>query len=218
MSFSWQNVWLPLVALSGVASGTLLAGGFARSGAARRSGVSADAEVPDVLNAPPSGNVPLRLAAELLDAEGELVSVAGDFAGLAGTRSVRLETAIQPNLKIWADKAALREMLGGPMRAAVARSAGGRVLVGAGRRGGRIQISVLDDGPPLDRAMQETELREAARLIALHGGTLEVNVCANAGTTVVIRLPEPATAPAGAPAADGALQPAPQAVASMPAE
>jgi len=159
-----------------------------------------------VTDLPPSGHAPLRLEAERLDAERELVSAVQDIVGLAAERLVRLEAAIQPDLTIWADKAALRRMLAAPLRAAVARSPGGRVLLGAGRHGGRVQVSVLDDGPPTDRAVQEAELREAARLAALHGGTLEVNVRANAGTTVVIRLPEPAAAPASASVPQAAEQ------------
>ncbi len=217
MSLSWQNVWVSLAALSGVASGTLLAGGFARRGAARRSGALVDTAAPNVPSVTPSGNAPLRLAGEPLDAERELISVAQDVAGAAMARSVRLETAIQPGLTVWADKAALREMLAAPLRAAIARSGGGRVLVGAGRRGGRTQISVLDDGLLLDRAVQEAELREAAHLAALHGGTFEVNVRTNAGTAVVIRLPEPAAVPARAPVSDGTPEPAPQPVESAPA-
>ncbi|MBV8869011.1 MAG: HAMP domain-containing histidine kinase [Acetobacteraceae bacterium] len=151
-----------------------------------------------VTDLPPSEPTPLRLAAERLDAERELVSIVQDIAGLAAERLVRLESAIQPDLTLWADKAALRQMLAAPLRAAVARSPGGRVLLGAGRHGGRVQVSVLDDGLPADRAVQEAALRDAARLVALHGGTLEVNVRANAGTTVVIRLPEPAAASASA--------------------
>ena len=212
MSFSWQNVWLPFVTLSGVASGTFLAGGLARRAAPRPSGATASAGVGHVTDSPPSEPTPLRLAAERLDAEPELVSAVQDIADLAAERLVRLEAAIQPGLTLWADKAALRLMLAAPLRAAVARSPGGRVLLGAGRHGGRVQVSVLDDGLPADRAVQEAELRDAARLVALHGGTLEVNVRANAGTTVVIRLPEPAAAPTGAPAPASVPQPANQQV------
>jgi signal transduction histidine kinase len=199
VSLSWQNVWLSFVALSGAASGTLLAGGFARRSASCPSGALASNRAGNVTDLPPSGHAPLRLAAERLDPERELVLAVQDVTSLAADGSVRLETAIQPGLAVWADKAALRQMLAAPLRAAVARSPGGRVLLGAGRHGGRVQVSVLDDGLPTDRGLQEAELREAARLVALHGGTLEVNVRANAGTTVVIRLPEPAAAPAGAP-------------------
>ena len=212
MSFSWQNVWLPFVTLSGVASGTLLAGGLARRAAPRPSSAVDSAVAEHVTDLPPSEPTPLRLAAERLDAERELVSIVQDIAGLAAERLVRLESAIQPDLTLWADKAALRQMLAAPLRAAVARSPGGRVLLGAGRHGGRVQVSVLDDGLPADRAVQEAELRDPARLVALHGGTLEVNVRANAGTTVVIRLPEPAAAPASAPVPASAPQPAGQEV------
>jgi hypothetical protein len=92
------------------------------------------------------------------------------------------------------------------------------VLVGAGRHGGRVRISVLDDGTSGDRPVQEAQLREAARLVALQGGTLEVNVRKEAGTTVEIRLPEPAAVPASAgpisvPVETGGSQPAARSVA-----
>ncbi|HJS88211.1 MAG TPA: hypothetical protein VJ779_22395 [Acetobacteraceae bacterium] len=215
MSFSWQNVWLPFVTLSGAASGALLVSGFARREPARRSGAHGSIGVSDGPNVPPPhGLGTLRTTAELLDAEREIVAAAQEVAALAAESSVRLETAIQPGLTVWADQAGLRRMLAAPLRAAIARSGGGRVLVGAGRHGGRMQISVLDDGVPTDRAIQEAELREVAGLIALRGGTLEVSVRANAGTAVVIRLPEPAAAPAPAPVSDSAPIPAPQGAAS----
>jgi len=206
VSFLCQNVWLPFVALSGVASGTLLARGLARGAAPLPSHTLASAKAEHVTDLPPSGGAPLRLEAERLDGERELVSVVQDIASLAAERLVRLEAAIQPDLAIWADRAALRQMLAAPLRAAVARSPGGRVLLGDGRHGGRVQVSVVDDGPPTDRAVQEADLREAARLAALHGGTLEVNVGASVSTTVVIRLPEPAGVPASASVPQAAEQ------------
>ncbi len=216
MPFPWQNIWLPLAALSGVASGALLASGFAgRRGASRPLGALGDAEMPA-----PFADPPLRLASEQLDVERELIATVQGFIGFAARGDIQLELAIQPRLAVWADKGALRQIVSAPLRAALERSPGGRVLVGAARHGGRVQISVLDDGAPIERAVQEGQLREAARLVALQGGTLDVNVRANAGTTVVIRLPEPvaAPAPASGPVQTSAPQPASQAVAPVEME
>jgi hypothetical protein len=69
-----------------------------------------------------------------------------------------------------------------------------------------VRICVLDDGSAVDRAVQEAQLRDAARLIALQGGTLEVNVRKGVGTTVVIRLPEPAAMPASADPAPASVE------------
>ncbi len=211
VSFAWQTIWLPLATLSSLASGALLAGGFAgRRGAPRLPSVAGDAEMPAAPATPPSDAAPLRLTSEQLDVERELVAAVQGFAGFAADRLIRLEIAIQPGLAVRADRSALRQIIAGPLRSALDRSACGRVLVGAGRHGGRVQISVLDDGIPVDRVVQEAQLRGATRLVALQGGTLDVNVRANAGTTVVIRLLEAAGAPA--PAAAPVQTSTPQAV------
>jgi signal transduction histidine kinase len=101
---------------------------------------------------------------------------------------------------------------------AIRHSEGGRVLVAAGRHGGRVQIAVLDDGAAVERAEQEAHLRGAERLLALQGGTIEVSVRPGAGSTVVIRLPEPAAArPTQAAPAAPAAAPPPAAMTRKPA-
>lgn len=206
MPFSLQSIWLPLAALFGAKSDGRLASTLSGRGGLRRSLSVMDEEVSGAPASAPASDLPLRLAAEPLDMERELVVAVQGFAKLAADYQVQLEVAIQPDLTVWADRNALQMVVAASLRTALGRSAGGRVLVGAGRHGGRVRICVLDDGSAVDRAVQEAQLRDAARLIALQGGTLEVNVRKGVGTTVVIRLPEPAAMPASADPAPASVE------------
>jgi len=188
LSGAFQGLWLPLAALSGVAMGVLLAGGFAgrRRDLVRRSVANAEPAI-DAPIARPAG-----LAAGHLDLEVELHAVVRAHDAQAIGRHVRLETAVAPGLTVRADPATLRQIVSALLVNAIGHSAGGRVLLGAGRHGGRVRISVLDDGTPVERAEQEANLRDAERLVALQGGSLEITVRPGAGTIVAVRLPEPA--------------------------
>ena len=186
LSGAFQALWLPISVLSGVAMGVLLAGGF--NGRRRRAAVGATAE--RTLPAPAGG--PRPLTADHLDLEAELHAVLQAHDAKAIERHVRLEIAVQPGLSVRADPVALRGIVTDLLGNAIGHTAGGRVLLGAGRHGGRVRISVADDGAPVDRAEQEAHLRDAERLAALQGGTLEITVRQGAGTVVAVRLPEPA--------------------------
>ncbi len=199
---TWQALWLPIVALSGVATGMLLVGGVA----VRRGAVSPGRTDRPRQDAPASLAFvlgPRALEDDQLDVELEIRAAVYEQDAAAAARLVRLETAIQAGLALRTDRRALRQVLADVLRNAIGHTSGGRVLVGAGRRGGRIQISVLDDGRQVDPAVQAADLRATERLVALQGGTLDITVRSGAGTTVLIRLPEPARvvpAAAGTPA------------------
>ena len=62
-------------------------------------------------------------------------------------------------------------------------------LLVAAHVGGRVQITVSDDGAPPDRDLQASRLRPAERLAALQGATMDIDARAGQGTTVVLRLP-----------------------------
>ncbi len=192
LSSAVQDLGRPLFALSGLAAVILLAGVLL----ARRHGVlhaAANAIGPDGATGFPASVPGARpLAVDQLDIELELRAWLREQEATAAARHVRMEIAIQPGLTVRADRGALRGAMQEVLGNAIGHSEGGRVLVGAGRHGGRVQISVLDDGAPVDRAEQEAHLREAGRLVALQGGTLEVSVRPGAGTIVLIRLPNPA--------------------------
>ncbi len=127
-----------------------------------------------------------------IDLQVELRAMLSDLDAVAAGGLVRLELAVEPGLVARTDQGALRQIASDLVRSAIDQSAGGCVLVAAGRRSGAVQIAVVDDGAGQDRGAQEARLRMAERLAALQGATLEVTVRPNRGTTAVLRLPEPA--------------------------
>jgi signal transduction histidine kinase len=127
----------------------------------------------------------------MLDVAAEARSVLGQMAAEAAAHLVQLEFATQANLSVHADRYALRFVLSELVGNAVRHAPGGRVLLSAIRLGGRVQIAVIDDGAGPDAAVQEAELREMAQLVALQGGTIDIEACPGEGTTVLVRLPEP---------------------------
>jgi hypothetical protein len=132
-------------------------------------------------------------AAGVLDVGSETTAVMRQFEHLAAQRLVALELAVQPDLVVHTDSRALRQILGDVVSRAIEQSPCGRVLLAAAHVGGRVQIAVSDDGPHPDRALQASRLRPAESLAALQGATMDIDVRAGQGTTVVLRLPAAAT-------------------------
>ncbi|MBI4351755.1 MAG: hypothetical protein HY550_09965 [Elusimicrobia bacterium] len=131
------------------------------------------------------------------------IAVTGDFDALKGAR-------------LEADPVQLREVLNNVLNNArdAAPPAGGKVLVEGLRRGGRVVVTVRDNGPGLDgetlakafdpffttkakgTGLGLTVCREIA---AFHGGSIKMRSAPGAGTAVVVSLPERRTGPAAAP-------------------
>ncbi|MEO8716550.1 MAG: ATP-binding protein, partial [Acetobacteraceae bacterium] len=177
LSGAVEALWLPLTVLSGVAMGAILAGGLAD----RRRAVGASARAAP---APREAASSLRpLAAGPLDLDTELRAAAEGLVASARQRHVRLQVAVQPDLTVRSDAVALRQIVTDLLANAIAHTEGGAVLLSAGRHGGRIQIAVIDDGVAVDASEQAAHLRDAERLAALQGGTLEITVRPATGTT-----------------------------------
>jgi len=133
--------------------------------------------------------------ASLLDIELETLGVLRQLDGLAARNGVRLEIAMQQDLAVRADPRGFRLALLGILENAIGHTPCGKVLVGGARHGGCIQIAVLDDGQGPERLVQEAALRPVERIVALHGGTLQVDTRPGRGTMVILRLPEPVMPP-----------------------
>ena len=128
-------------------------------------------------------------ASGLLDISSETTAVVSRFESLAAEWFVALELAVQPGLAVHTDARALRKVLGDLVSRAIEQSPCGRGLLVAAHVGGRVQITVSDDGAPPDRDLQASRLRRAERLAALQGATMDIDARAGQGTTVVLRLP-----------------------------
>ncbi len=184
LSEAFQAVWLPAVLLSGVATGILLAGG-----SRRRKRTPAEQT--------PASREPVfpTFASGQVDLAAELRSTAEAHAAGAVARRIRLQIALEPDLMVRADPLAVRAIVGDLLRNAIDHSEGGHILLGAARHGGRVRITVGDDGIPVDSAEQAADLRDAERLVALQGGTLDISVHPQTGTLITVRLPDKAATP-----------------------
>jgi signal transduction histidine kinase len=188
------NDWLGLSAvtllgLSTVTCGVLLFGGWRRRQDLLALQDDGGQPMPVARRAFDLGRMPF--VGGVLDVAAEVRDVLAQMAAEAARHLVRLEFAVQPELSVHADRLALRAVLSELVGNAVQHAPGGRVLVSAIRLGGRVQIAVIDDGAGPEAAVQEAALREVVQVVALQGGTIDVEVHAGEGTTVLVRLPEP---------------------------
>jgi hypothetical protein len=192
--------WLALVSLSVALFSTAVCGAMIVAGLRRRAQLAPAASGNVLFSQPhPRFAVPERFelgrtpfSAGLLDVAAEVRAVLDQVEPEAAPAFVRLELAVQPGLSVHADRRAFRDIVGNLVRYAVRRSPCGQVLVGGMRHGGRVQISVTDDGAVASEGAQASALRDVGGLIALLGGTIHVETRAGEGTTVLVRLPGPA--------------------------
>jgi len=131
---------------------------------------------------------PLR-ADGRLDVATEARTVVGLFATLATQRGVQMELAVESGLMVRMEQGQFHELLGAVLTHAI-HAGSGRVLLGAMRHAGRVQIAIMDESRGTTRGQQEADLRPAARLAALQGATLEVDARPE-GTTILLRLLAP---------------------------
>ncbi len=124
-----------------------------------------------------------------LDVEQE-VRAALQEAAASATGRTRFEFAVRQDLATRTDAQRFRKALAAMIAHAAMQAPMGRVLVTATRHGGRIQVTVGDDGPGGDRAIQAAALREVESLIAMQGGTLEIIAQPGEGTRLVARWPD----------------------------
>src|ERR1700733_4978157 len=198
-----------LLALSAITCGTLLLGGWRRRQHLLARAYGAESIVTARL---PIGLRRAPFVSGTLDVAAEARSVLAQMAAEAAAHLVQLEFAAQADISVHADRYAVRAVLSELVANAVRHAPGGRVLLSAIRLGGRVQIAVIDDGAGPDAAVQEAELREMAQLVALQGGTIDVEAYPGEGTTVLVRLPEPmgnGRVPDVAPKHPKAVQPDP---------
>ncbi|MDR3536261.1 MAG: hypothetical protein P4L71_07150 [Acetobacteraceae bacterium] len=178
-SFAMDAIWLPV--LLAIATVLVLAPGWLRRPRAT------SPECPRA-TAPASQAEPLR--AGTIDVAAEVRTVLGRVGPEAERLFVRLVSAVQPGLTACAEPCAFRQLLADLVSSAVGRTPCGQVLLAAGAQGGQVQISVSDDGMVIGRHATESTLRGASQLIALQGGSLEIEMRPGEGTIATVRLAE----------------------------
>ncbi len=116
-----------------------------------------------------------------------------DVGALARARDVRLNLAVDPEIRVHTHTSVLAAILRDTLLAAIQATPGGHVLVTAQILGGQPNMSISDDGTGSDQRLRESLVRDAGALLALRGGSVAVHATPGRGTTVVVRLPTPKT-------------------------
>lgn len=142
------------------------------------------------------------LAADVLPVKAALEDALRALDAEAARGRTRLTFAVAPGLMLRADPAALGEVLRDVVGGAVRRSPHGEVLVCAAPHGGRVQVSVTDEGADTGEAALAGLSESTRGIVALHGGTLEARH-QDGFATVMLRLPAPAARPCQQSAAPG---------------
>ncbi len=135
------------------------------------------------------GRTPLQV--EQITVEGAVTAALGDVDRLAAANLTGLVVAVNEELLVRADPLALRVVLADMIGGAVRRAPCGTVLVAARRHGGRIEVSVIDDGAAGALDATAGLNSSSQEILALHGATLEARLGAGGGTEVSMRLLAP---------------------------
>jgi len=146
---------------------------------------------PELAPAPRHVDLPLSRKVGLLDVDAEARAALAGLVSRAARQHVQLELANEPGLLVHMSPRSLHEVLDNLLVHAIDAAPGGHVLLGGMRHGGRVQIAVIDDGAGVDAMVQRAELRQNEEIVALLGGTLEIDSRPGEGTAVLVRLPEP---------------------------
>lgn len=135
------------------------------------------------------GRAPLQV--ESVAVHAAISDAMEEVDGLAAAHMARLLVAADEELTVRADPLALRVVLADMIGGAITRSPCGAVLVSARSHGGRIEISVLDEGGVAAADAAAGLSSSSQDILALHGATLEARTGAHGGTEVSIRLLAP---------------------------
>jgi two-component system phosphate regulon sensor histidine kinase PhoR len=133
-------------------------------------------------------------------------SVAADLASLAERQQVRIEIAVDPDASVvHVDPTKLHDALRNLIENAVNYSPeGGRIELAARVKGGRVELSVADEGPGLpesdlgrvferfyrvDKSRARLGLSIVKHLVELHGGQVQAHNTPGSGAVFTIVLP-----------------------------
>ena len=167
-----------------------------------------DAEPKEAVSVPRFGLGRTPRQVEQVAVQAAIAGTLDDLDGTAATHMTRFCIAADEELTVRADPLALRGVLADVVGRAILRSPCGTVLVSARRHGGRIEISVIDDGRVSAAAAADDLNSSSQEILAMHGATLESRAGAHGGTEVSMRLLAP----------PDRVRPAVQAVAVEPAQ
>jgi C4-dicarboxylate-specific signal transduction histidine kinase len=150
--------------------------------------------LPHAMTASADGMAPGYGHVNVVDIVAELSTILSRLLPEARRQFSEVTTAIQPDLVAASDPAAFRQALTDLFEAALQRAPCGRIIVTAGRQGPRVAITVSDDGMVAGLHATESVLRGTSQLLAMQGGTLEIDMRPGEGTITTMRLFVPSLA------------------------
>ena len=101
---------------------------------------------------------------------------------------VHLDLAAEPGQFIRLRPGLLADLLEEFIPLGLHAAAGGNMLLTAARSGSRVDITLSDDQPADDASLRPSQARGLARRVAMYGGTLDIAVRPNLGTTMTMKL------------------------------
>ncbi len=126
-----------------------------------------------------------------LDVEGEVRAAVARAAAVASRNLTRVEIAVQSGLAVRFSPTAVRAALDGLVTSALGDPSCGWVLLSAARQAGWVRIAISDDAVATATTVREATLRHVGSLVAMQGGSMQIDVRPGEGTTVALRLPVP---------------------------
>ena len=127
----------------------------------------------------------------LLNVEHEVREAVARVAADRESTGTWIDLAVQPGLWVRADTGTVRAMLMELLLCAMRDASCRRVLLSAVQQSGRVRIAVTDDGLAATTESRAYELRHIGDLVALQGGSMQIDVYPDQGTTVALGLPIP---------------------------
>ncbi len=131
--------------------------------------------------------------ATTFDVETALRAAAAPIVSLLACRKARLDIAVRPGLTVRTDRATLQDIVRAVLRRAVLDTVAETLLLTAAPEPGRIRIAVTDDAPTTATTVRQSALRDTAALLAMQGGSMQIDVRPGQGTIVALYWPAPLT-------------------------
>ena len=110
------------------------------------------------------------------------------LAPIMAGQSVQVDVAVPFGLQGRMRPAMLADILEELLAAAIHGAPGSRLLLTAATHGDRIYIGITDDMPGADPTLRMAGVRGLMERVALRGGSLDIDVRPNEGTTMTLRL------------------------------
>ncbi|HEY4174256.1 MAG TPA: hypothetical protein VGM42_14600 [Rhodopila sp.] len=182
-----MTIWLAYLLAAAVVSGMVVATGW-RSRRVR--GLAAVQNPHGLPDDPLWGDpeIDLDASGSQVDVGGAIRLVLKRLSPVMASRSMKIDVAAPFGLTGRLRGAVLTDLLEELLTAAVHGAPGSRLLLTATLHGDRIHVSVTDDVPGADPALRAADARGLMERVALRGGSLDIEVRPNEGTTMILRF------------------------------